>query len=243
MLAAAGGIGRIWGREFVIRKPFPDESAAGTGLVHRPALAERPGDRRRRRGLAVRTGAAAARRPLSAASLARNHAGISRPHDPGVEALEVRYRLDGRGLPSRGHIADAEAVRVPDLRRRLQGYDRVGLSGAVAPRRAVHGLPADRVSGPPRRGLVAGAGSNHRAREQDQPGDGPPRAAFRHRRQRRKISALRISVGAGCAGCRRRICRPRSTICASDIRSTSRRCRARPRWTGTILPNLRPIRW
>ena len=46
-----------------------------------------------------------------------------------------------------------------------------------------------------RRGLVARAGGNHRAREQDQPGDGPPRAALRDRSQRRKISALRISRG------------------------------------------------
>ncbi len=43
---------------------------------------------------------------------------------------------------------------------------------------------------------------------------------------------------AGCARCRRRICRPRSTICAGATRSISRRCRARPRWTGTIWQNL-----
>ena len=85
---------------------------------------------------------------------------------------------------------------MPDLRRRLQGCDRFGLSGADAPRRAVHGLPADRVSGWPRRGLVAGAGSNHRARRPHQPGDGPPRAAFRHRRHVAKnISSTNSSWG------------------------------------------------
>lgn len=195
MPPAAGRDGRIWEREFVIRKSLPDESAAGAGMVVRPALAEGPQRRRRRGSVAVRTGAAAARRPLSAAARARDHADIPRPYHPGVEALEVRYRLDGRGVPSRGHGPHATAVRRPDLRRRRQGYHRVGLSGAVAARRAVHGLPADRISGPPRRGLVAGAGSHHRARGPDQPGDGPPGAALRHRSQCRKIPALRISPG------------------------------------------------
>ena len=58
----------------------------------------------------------------------------------------------------------------------------------------------------------------------------------------KNISSTNFS-GAGCARCRRRICRPRSTISASDTRSTSRRCRARHRWTGTTWQSSRPIPW
>ena len=43
---------------------------------------------------------------------------------------------------------------------------------------------------------------------------------------------------AGCARLRRRICPSRSRISARVTRSTSRRCRARPRWTGTIWRKL-----
>ena len=81
-------------------------------------------DRRRRRHPAVRARASAARRALSAAQIPRNHARISRSNDPGAEALEIRHRLDGRGLPAGGHAGLATAVCLPDLRRRLQGSDR-----------------------------------------------------------------------------------------------------------------------
>ena len=85
--------------------------------------------------------------------------------------------------------------------------------------------------------------ADDRAREPHQPGDGSQGAAFRHRRHVREISALRFSRGLDALACRRPICRPRSTISASDIPSISPRCRARPRWTGTISRSLRPIRW
>ena len=98
---------------------------------------------------------------------------ISRPDDPRAEALEIRHRLDGRGVPAGGDAGRAAALCLPDLRRRLQGSDDIGLSGAVAARRALHGLCADRVSGRGRRGLVAGARSGDRARKPHQPGDRP----------------------------------------------------------------------
>ena len=62
------------------------------------------------------------------------------------------------------------------------------------------------------------------------------------RTPKRNISSIIISR-AGCARSPAAICRRRSTISASDIRSIWRRCRARPRWTGTIWRGLRPIRW
>ena len=37
--------------------------------------------------------------------VARNHAAISRPHHPRAEALEIRHRFHGRGLPARGVAA------------------------------------------------------------------------------------------------------------------------------------------
>src|SRR6266404_1222396 len=98
-----------------------------------------------------------ARRALSAAEIPRNHAQISRSDDPRIEALEIRYRFDGRGLPQGGHGGLAKTVCVPDLRRWLQGSDHISLSGVVATRRALHRLRADGVSGRPRRGMVARA--------------------------------------------------------------------------------------
>ena len=54
-----------------------------------------------------------------------------------------------------------------------------------------------------------------------------------------KVSASTSFSRAGCARWRRRISPSPSTISASAIRSTSRRCRARPRWTGAIWRSLR----
>ena len=119
----------------------------------------------------------------------------------------------------------------------------VGLSGAVAARRALHRLCADRVSGRARRSLVAGARRDDRARKSHQPGDRPQGAAFQHPQRVGEVSALSSFSRAGCARCRRRIFRWPSTISASAIRSTSRRCRAARRWTGTIWQGSRPIRW
>ena len=62
----------------------------------------------------------------------------------------------------------------------------IGLSGAVEAWRALHDLSADRVSGRARRGLVARAGRDDRARKPHQPGDRSQGAAFRHPAARRR---------------------------------------------------------
>src|ERR1700738_1138739 len=128
--AMAGGTSRVERRDIALQ------------TLHKPA---------------TRARAPAARRALSASQISRNHAEISRSNDPGVEALEVRYRFYGRGLPEGGHAGLAKAVCLPDIRRRLQGSDDLSLSGIVATRRALHRLRADGVSGRRWRGMVARA--------------------------------------------------------------------------------------
>src|SRR6476661_6336564 len=100
----------------------------------------------RGRYLAVPACAPAAAAAVSAPEIPRDHAGISRPDDPGAETLEIRHRLDGRSLPKGGHDGQAAALRVPDLRRGLQGRRHLSLSRAVEAWRALHGLCADGFS-------------------------------------------------------------------------------------------------
>src|ERR1019366_6221 len=152
-----GGISRIEGRDVAIRQPIFDEPAAGARLFQRPCVVEGTGGRRRRCHPALRARATAPHRALSAAQIAGNHAQISRSNHPGVEALEIRYRFDGRSLPEGGHADLAKTVCVPDIRRSLQGTDDIGLSGVVATRRPLRRLRADGVSGRPWRGMVARA--------------------------------------------------------------------------------------
>src|ERR1700694_2089356 len=116
-----------------------------------------------RRHLAVRTRAPAAAPALSAAETQGDHARVSRPNDPGFEALEIRHRLDGRGLPKGGHAGGAPTVCLPDLRWRLQGPDHIGLSGTLETCCAVRRLRADGVSGRPRRAVAASARGSDRA--------------------------------------------------------------------------------
>ena len=96
-------------------------------------------------------------RSFPAAQIGGNHPAISRPRHRRAEALEIRHRLAGRGLPAGGDAGFTAALCLPDLRRRLQGSDDVGLSGAVAAPGAFRRLCADRVSGRGRGSLVAGA--------------------------------------------------------------------------------------
>ncbi len=241
--SARGMRGRGQGRNVAIGQPILAAGADGARLFQRLRAAEAAAGRRRRRHAAVRAGAAAPPGSVPAAQSPRNHAGISRSHDPGAEALEVRHRLDGRGVPAGGHAAAAKPICLSDLRRRLQGCDDIGLSGAVPARRALHGLPADRVSGRGRRSLVARARGTDRARKPHQPGDRPQGAAFHDSHHAGKSIRSTNFCRAGCARWRRRIFHSRSTISARDTRSTSRRCRAAHRWTGTIWRSSRPIRW
>src|SRR5436309_1557389 len=110
-----GAIGRNSGTWRGIRKPISDRPAAGTALFPPSRAAERAAQRWRRRDSEVRTGAPATVRALSAAPCPRNHPNISRPHDPGLETLEIRHRLDRRGMSARGDAGAAAAVRLPDL--------------------------------------------------------------------------------------------------------------------------------
>ena len=185
----------VEGREIAIRQQIFDESQAGTRLFQR--LPRLRGRRTGGAGVILRFERVRPRQrsAISAAQVAGDHARISRSDDPGAEALEIRYRLDGRGLPQGGHAGLAAAVRLPDIRRRLQGHDHVGLSGAVATCRALHRLRADRVSGRPRRGMVARAGRSDRARKSHQPGDGSQGAAFRYRQHREKYQLYEFLEG------------------------------------------------
>ena len=184
-----------WGPDIAIRTPIPEslrlELAYFSGV---------PWLRGRRTGGAgvilrferVRPRRSARFQPLKSSG---NHARISRPDDPGAEALEIRHRLAGRGVPQGGHAGRAETVRLPDIRRRLQGSDHIGLSRAFETWRSLHGLRADGVSGWPGRGLVARARGSDCARAAHQPRDGSQGAAFRYRNHVGKIPALRISRG------------------------------------------------
>src|SRR5260221_8201133 len=87
----------------------------GARLFQRLRAVEAAADGRRRRHSAVRAGAPAAVPAISAASGRRNHAAISRPHDPGAEALEIRSGAARRGVPAGGHAAEATTVRLPDF--------------------------------------------------------------------------------------------------------------------------------
>ena len=109
----------------------------------------------------------------AAASRARSRPQFLDRRDPRAAALEIRLRLDGRGLP-RGRSRRARRRRFASLT-----FDGGSQGSCIAsaypvlsqPWRAVHGLPADRVSGRPRRSLVARAGAGDRARRPHQPGD------------------------------------------------------------------------
>src|SRR5712671_5061974 len=181
------GAGRIQGRDVAIRCQFLGEPETGTRLSQRRAMVAGTPGRRRRRRFAVRTCASAARDAVSAAQIAGNHAQISRSDDPGVEALEIRYPPNGRGLPAGGDVGLATTICVPDIRWRLQGFDHGSLSGVVATWCAVHHLCADRVPGRRWRSVVARTRTGDRAGESPEPGDGPYRAAFQYREHLRKI--------------------------------------------------------
>ena len=167
---------RTWHRRTRFLKRAQMELAYFSGY----ARLKQRADRRRRCRAAVRTRAAAASRAVPAASgAAKSRRNFSTAT---IRALK-RWKYDIVSMDEVCRRAvtlpTANAVCRADLRWRLQGCDDVGLSGAVAARRSLHRLPADRVSGRARRGLVAGAGADDRAREPHQPGDRPQGAAFR----------------------------------------------------------------
>src|SRR3979411_2524 len=72
----------------------------GARLFQRLRAIEAAADRWRRRHSAVRARAPAPAPAVSAASGSRNHAAISRPDDPGAEALEIRSGFARRGVPA-----------------------------------------------------------------------------------------------------------------------------------------------
>src|SRR3954451_13670734 len=129
-----GTRGRIRGRDVDVGHRVFAAGADGARLFQLLCAAEDAVDRRRRRRAAVRARAATPRAGISTAQIPRNHPAISGSNHPGAETLEVRHRLDGRGVPPGSDAASAPAICQPDLRRRLQGYDDVGLSGAVPAR-------------------------------------------------------------------------------------------------------------
>ena len=116
-----------------------------------------------------------------------------------------------------------------------------GLSGAVPARRALHRLPADRISGRAWGGLVAGARGIDRARKSPEPFDRQQGTPLHDPQRSGKTRCLSNFSRAGCGRWRRRTLRLRSTISANGTPSTSRRCRAVHRWTGTIWQNSPPI--
>src|ERR1700736_6810828 len=94
-----GAQGCVKGRDVGIGQPVFEGRADGARLFQRLRAAEAAADRWRRRHPAVRTRAPAPFSWISATQITGNHTEISRSNDPGVEALEIRYRLDGRGVP------------------------------------------------------------------------------------------------------------------------------------------------
>ena len=222
-----GARGRIWGRDVGIGQPVFEAGPDGARLFQRLRAAEAARDRRRRRGAAVRARARAAAQRGSSRS--RRSEITPQFLDRMIRALK-RWKYD---IVSIDEVC-RRAVTLPAARRFVcltfdGGYKDVidvGLSRAVQARRSLHSLSSDRVSRRARRGVVAGAGRNDRARKPHQPGDRPQGAAFHHPAARRRNIELTNFWRAGCARCRRRICHSRSTISASAIRSTSRRCRA-----------------
>ena len=178
--AAALGAGR-WHRISVLAA-----GADGARLFQSLRAAEAAADRRRRGHAAVRAGAAT---PPGAVPAAQIREITPEFLDRTIRALK-RWKFD---IVSIDEVC-RRAVTLPVSRRFVcltfdGGHKDVidaGLSGIVQARCSLHGLPADRVSGRARRGVVAGAGGDDRARKPHQPCDRPQGASLHDAQQRRR---------------------------------------------------------